>query len=136
MAQTFGHTLYQLRKAKGFTAKELACTIGVDPSYITLLENGRRSPPKRELIQKVAQALALTADDTAQLKSAAVSDRIFETLELDQTHDPFVSLTRDLLEFSQSLTESEFSVIRSILLAWKVTKAAQTLHCSTTSDAR
>jgi transcriptional regulator with XRE-family HTH domain len=43
---TFGERLRELRKAKGLNQKELADKVGIDFTYLSKLENGRRSSPK------------------------------------------------------------------------------------------
>jgi len=55
---SFGEKIYTERKRKGLTAKELARRVCVSRSYITLLENDRRSPGKT-LLPKIAKALKL-----------------------------------------------------------------------------
>ncbi len=40
----FGEQLRQLRKAAGFTQEELAFRVGLDRTYISLLERGIKSP--------------------------------------------------------------------------------------------
>ena len=54
----FADNLRATREKLGLSAEELATRIHVSRSYITLLENGKRSPGKT-LIPKIARALRL-----------------------------------------------------------------------------
>jgi len=54
----FADNLRATREKLGLSAEELAARIHVSRSYITLLENGKRSPGKH-LLPKIARALRL-----------------------------------------------------------------------------
>lgn len=54
----FAENLRTIREKLGLSAEELAKRVHVSRSYITLLENGRRSPGKT-LLPKIAYALKL-----------------------------------------------------------------------------
>lgn len=41
---TLGHAIRNLRKASGLTQKSLAERVGVDPTYLSHVEAGRREP--------------------------------------------------------------------------------------------
>ncbi|RMH19072.1 MAG: XRE family transcriptional regulator [Acidobacteria bacterium] len=47
-----------VRAARGFSQKRLAAVIGVDPSYISLLETGKRVP-SLEVLESLAKALRI-----------------------------------------------------------------------------
>ena len=55
---TFAENLRTKRENLGLSAEELANRIHVSRSYITLLENGQRTPGKH-LLPKIARALRL-----------------------------------------------------------------------------
>ncbi|MEG2503804.1 MAG: helix-turn-helix transcriptional regulator, partial [Carnobacterium sp.] len=56
----FSKTLKELRKASGLTLKELADLSGTSDSYLSQLENGRRNPPKIDLLSNIARGLTST----------------------------------------------------------------------------
>jgi predicted transcriptional regulator/DNA-binding XRE family transcriptional regulator len=58
----FGQRLRHVRKARGLTLAELGQKVGRAPSVLSLLENGRREP-KLSLIEALAAALSVTADE-------------------------------------------------------------------------
>lgn len=55
---SFAKNLRLERKKLGLSAEELANRVHISRSYITLLENGKRSPGKT-LLPKIAHALKL-----------------------------------------------------------------------------
>ena len=59
---TFGKHLRLERQKQNLTVLELATTCGTSRSYITLIENGKRSPGKK-ILPKIAVALKLKTTD-------------------------------------------------------------------------
>jgi len=58
----FGQRLRHVRRARGLTLAQLGQQVGRAPSVLSLLENGRREP-KLSLIEALATALAVSADE-------------------------------------------------------------------------
>jgi len=66
MKMRFGKRLQTLRKAKGFTLRDLAAKVGVGFTYICKVENGKMAfadYPSDDLIVKLAAALDADADE-------------------------------------------------------------------------
>lgn len=62
----FGERLQKLRKAKGYTLRELAAKVGVGFTYLSKAENGKLAfadYPGEALIVKLAKALDADADE-------------------------------------------------------------------------
>jgi transcriptional regulator with XRE-family HTH domain len=62
----FGERLQALRKAKGYTLRELASMVGVGFTYLSKAENGKLAfadVPGEALILKLAKALDAGADE-------------------------------------------------------------------------
>lgn len=76
-----GKRIRHFRAAAGFTLEQLGETVGVVPSQLSLVENGRREP-KLSLVTALATALGVTVAD---LLSAEAPDRRSELeIELDR----------------------------------------------------
>ena len=63
---TFGQRLQELRKAKGWTLRDLAARVGVGFTYLSKAENGKLAfadYPGEALIVKLAAALDADADE-------------------------------------------------------------------------
>ena len=71
-ATEFGPLLRELRRRSGLTQRELADRAGVSMGAIRDLEQGRSSSPRRDSVQAIATALALSGPDVKRLKAAAV----------------------------------------------------------------
>lgn len=78
--------LRSVRLVKGLTQTELAARSGVDRSYISALENGRRKAPSWEIIVALARALDMSVAELLQWteelpeRPGVVHDRELEVL--------------------------------------------------------
>ncbi|MGZ0102196.1 helix-turn-helix domain-containing protein [Achromobacter sp. KK8] len=72
MTRTFGRNLTALRLQQGLTLAELAQQVGLHASYLSHIERGRRPPPKREDLLRIADALTASAAERQQLWDAAI----------------------------------------------------------------
>lgn len=55
-----GRALRVIRAVRGITQKELAQRIGVKPSYISLLEAGKRDNPSTEFLIRLSKAACVS----------------------------------------------------------------------------
>lgn len=72
MSRIFGRNLAALRAQHGVTLAELAQHLGFHASYLSHMERGRRLPPKREDIMRIADVLSASASERHQLWDAAI----------------------------------------------------------------
>ncbi len=56
ICEQFGANLRRIRRKRGFTQEELAYRVGMDVSYLSELENGRKEPCLRKM-KEIAQGL-------------------------------------------------------------------------------
>lgn len=63
--EAFGQTLRELRKEKGLSQEELAHESGLDRTFISLLERGKRQPSLGTIIS-ITNVLGLTASNFIQ----------------------------------------------------------------------
>jgi len=65
------HDLFDdLCQSRRIRRKELAYRLGVDPSYLSAIANGRKGPPGASFLHKARQNLALTDEESARLEAA------------------------------------------------------------------
>lgn len=58
MTQTFGQSIRQARKEKGYTQRQVAKMLNIDFTYLSKLENDRADyPAKEDVIRSLAQKL-------------------------------------------------------------------------------
>ena len=62
-ASTFGEVIYRARVSKRLTQEALAAKVGSDQAAISRLESNKIVDPSARLIQRLARALDLRADD-------------------------------------------------------------------------
>lgn len=79
MQHTFGSELVVLRESAGLTLRELANQLGVDHTYLSHIESGRRDPPEH-LVEKVARFFDVPGD-VLMLKAGHVPDDLMEVLQ-------------------------------------------------------
>lgn len=58
ICEQFGTNLRRIRRKQGLTQEELAYRVGMDVSYLSELENGRKEPCLRKM-KEIAQALSI-----------------------------------------------------------------------------
>ena len=67
MDTRFGEYVKAKRLEKDVNLRKLAEILGIVPAYMSDIEKGRRYPPDREKIYKIAEALFLTDDETNEM---------------------------------------------------------------------
>ena len=68
--RSFSGLLADLREDQGWSQNQLAFDAGLNPSFVCLLEAGKRKP-SRDTIAALAETLGLDAGDTSRLFVAA-----------------------------------------------------------------
>jgi len=71
VSDDFAALLRRYRDRAGLSCNELARAVGVDPSYISRLERGEREPPRRRVIERLAEVLKLPLEDQDRLLVSA-----------------------------------------------------------------
>ncbi|MGE4372110.1 MAG: helix-turn-helix domain-containing protein [Xanthobacter sp.] len=67
----FGRRLRELRAERGVTLTDMAQSIGVSPTYLSALENGRRGKPTWALVQRIIAYFNVIWDDAEELQRLA-----------------------------------------------------------------
>jgi transcriptional regulator with XRE-family HTH domain len=65
ICELFGERIRQLRGKRGWSQEELAHRVGMDVSYLSEVENGKKEPCLRK-IKELAQGLGLTVSRLMQ----------------------------------------------------------------------
>ena len=83
----FGSTIKTYRKKKGLTQLALARRIGIESTYLSAIENGRREP-SLTLVKQIGKAVAIPPEilfwDAIEL-NASMSGRDRKALDLAKT---------------------------------------------------
>ncbi|MDB5335951.1 MAG: DNA-binding protein [Planctomycetaceae bacterium] len=71
----FGLFLQDLRREKNLAQKQLAGMLGIDQSYLSGLESGRKGAPPPAVVLRLRDALSLNERDAIGLQHAAEQSR-------------------------------------------------------------
>ena len=87
----FGQRLRHIRRARGLTLADLGAQVGRAPSVLSLLENGKREP-KLSLIESLATALSVPADELMRRQPPSRRAQLEVALEQAQRDPQFAAL--------------------------------------------
>ena len=62
---TLGQAIRTIREQVGLSQKDLADAVGIDQSYMSMIESGQRSNPGTRIMARLSQALQVSIDDLA-----------------------------------------------------------------------
>lgn len=110
----FSRYLIELRRRHGLRQGELASLVGYEQSYLSALEIGLKGPPTSEFVERLIEAIPLSADDQVALESALkASQRKFSIpLKADETVFRLANRFWDRL---QSLSPAQIRGIEALL---------------------
>jgi HTH-type transcriptional regulator, competence development regulator len=106
--QSFGKCVRTARRDKGYSQRELAALVAVDYTYLSKLENDRADyPPKKDVIQALAQHLELDAEELSYLAGRITTEDAKVVQELAKTHQKLMPVLlrtiRDNPEMAQRI---------------------------------
>lgn len=67
----FSVVLGELRRSRGLRQTQLGLSIGVEPCYISSMENGHKGPASTPVLNKIVYALSLSDVEAASLLASA-----------------------------------------------------------------
>ena len=75
----FGSFLEKIRRSRQLQQKQLAVDLGINASYISALEKGRKAPPSKEVLDKLISTLDLDNEEQAAMwESIEQSQKSFQ----------------------------------------------------------
>ena len=110
----FGCYLETLRRSRRLQQKQLAAMLDVDPTYISLMERGRKGPPSTTLIEKLIQCLSMTGFEQSQLREYVAQSQRSLTLPNNMALPEYALLRRLWLRLG-SLSPCQIEIINSAL---------------------
>ncbi len=112
----FGSELFALRRLKGVTQADVASRAGLGRGYYSQLENSKKGPPSPRLLQQIADALELDAEQAERLLAVAVADRCAAACESTTASTPVAMLVKSLVQAAGHITTEKAARIEAILL--------------------
>ena len=86
----FASTLKTLRLNRSLLQKDAANLLGYEQSYVSGLENGQKSPPKNDFIQKLIKIYQLNDQEQQMLSDAIEQSRCIYKLPKDASLEAFL----------------------------------------------
>ena len=97
---SIGEQIKITRENKNLSKSELAKKINVSPAYITMLENGKKTNPSYDVINKIADALYISLDELLNDESTSFSSILITSI-----------LRMDHITYSYESDDSNFETI-------------------------
>lgn len=111
----FGYTLSSLRHQKGKRQKSVAYGLGMDPSQLSRIENGRKRPPRSDtFIEKLSLLLELSDSEKTLLSNCARADRQLGEFAVGASVDQ-IKLAMLFANNLKNLTPAQVTAISAIL---------------------
>lgn len=99
--ETFGKMLREARIAKGFSLRKFAELVGISPTYLSLVEQGKvAKPPTAERVLRMAELLEESSDEWIA-KADRVPEDLQEIIQQQPTEIP------ELLREARGLTAEQ-----------------------------
>ena len=97
----FGEVLREARLAKGYSLRKFAEKVGISPTYLSLVEQGKvESPPTADRVKKMAELLGENSDEWIALAGRVPGD-LPEIIQQQPTEMP------ELLREASGLTAEQ-----------------------------
>lgn len=106
-----GSKIRKVREAKGFTQKQVALEIGMDPSQYSKIEKGKTDPTTNTL-EKIAKALHI------ELSELFASDEIFK--DINSADKTIIEKVRLIEQLDEKERNSIYNIIDSLFTKKKL----------------
>lgn len=115
----FGVQLAKLRRKNKLKQKQVAYEAAMDPSYVAALENGRRFPPRKSLMTRLAKAVKANEQEERELLRAAMLSEIARELKEYTEQLAGAELAMEILELSSVLSANEIQALSTLVEGYR-----------------
>lgn len=115
----FGPYLATLRRKRCLRQKQVAADSNLDPSYVAALENGRRMPPRKEVMTRLFQALNLSDLEKYELSRLAVLSEVGRAMRQHSDKLAGIDAALSVLEISAYLSPEELNAIETLIEGYR-----------------
>ena len=119
----FGEQLFGLRRRKKMLQKQVALGSGIDPSYLAALENGRRNPPRIQVVEQLLDAIDASPRERESLHQAAALARLIRVVARQEEILPGVTVALRMLEVAPVLSEEELTALDTLVVGLRTRSA-------------
>ncbi len=110
----FGLFLERVRRSRQLQQKQLAADLGIQASYLSLLEKGRKAPPSKQVLEKLIHVLNLDEEEQAGMWDSAEQSQRNIHLPDDLTLVEY-RMINELRKQLGKLTEAQVEIIMNVL---------------------
>lgn len=110
----FGWYLEMLRRSRNLQQKQLAAMLDIDPTYVSLMERGKKGPPSQALLNMLIEQLVLDTAEQAQLWEYVEQSRRNLSLPENMAFEEY-AMVRRLWQKLGSLSLDQIEIIDKIL---------------------
>lgn len=116
MITPLGRFICRVRTARRLSQKQLALQLGVDPSYLSRVESGLKTPANISFLDSVIDVLSLSPDEAAELY--CVSQASQNSFPIPRASTERVRLLmRELMSSVPKLNESQLTFLEVTVAA-------------------
>lgn len=80
---TFGAYIHEQRIDKGLSLRSFSSMIDISPEYLSKIENGLRTAPKDNILEKIADKLFLSEEEREFLFDLAIESKPYFSISVD-----------------------------------------------------
>lgn len=110
----FALYLEQLRRSRNLQQKQMAARLGINPSYLSSLEKGRKSPPSVTVLNTLISSLKLSRHEQDELWRRVQLSELTPQLPVNMSQDEY-ELVFELRNQLGSLNSNQVLVLRKVL---------------------
>lgn len=103
--KTFGEALREMRLEKGFSLRKFAKDVGVSPTYLSQVEQGKVEPPTADRVKRMAELLGENQDEWNAL-AGRVAEELPKIINEEPTEVP------ELLRAVRGMTAEQLRKLR------------------------
>jgi HTH-type transcriptional regulator, competence development regulator len=118
----FALYLEQLRRSRNLQQKQMAVRLGINPSYLSSLEKGRKSPPSLAVLNTLISSLKLSRHEQDELWRRVQLSELTPQLPLNMSQEEY-ELVFELRNQLGSLNSNQVLVLRKVLEMARQTNA-------------
>lgn len=116
MLTLFGKFCRKLRIDNGELLKDMAVKLGVTPSYLSAVENGKRNVP-HDWFEIISNEYNLSEDDRSQLRTSIEESQLSLKLEMKDLDNRDKNLIMAFAREFKELDDEKKDEIRNILIS-------------------
>lgn len=110
----FGELLEKHRRKRGLHQQELSYLVGINSTYVSAMESGKRGSPSKEVVQRIIAALELTEQEAKELKESATRSKKSMRIPNNASSEEYL-IAYQLFQRMGRLSHGQLAIIREAI---------------------